>query len=207
MSAAQSVNYVWGIVEPTEAQMEFQVGLVEPIAKKTAQRAAGSTIAVKNSGNFSGWYASEAGIDRDLRPPVSMAFYRRRTEQLLRKYMVMSMHVGRCPSVLGNFVFRGKASNVRMTTFEDAVIFTMDMENSLKRLSFQHQQLISRIALQEYTQGETAGLMGMCLRSVVMKYGEALDCLTTILMGANLLPLAEGNHCQDPKEYREALTR
>jgi hypothetical protein len=62
------------------------------------------------------------------------AFYRRRTENLLRRYMRASMEMGRTPSLLGNTIFRGRASSYRMRTFEDCIIFIFDVEKCLKRL-------------------------------------------------------------------------
>ena len=59
--------------------------------------------------------------------PGGIAFYRRRTELLLRRYMFVSLQTGRVPSLVGNCVFRGKASSYRMHSFEDAVIFPFDI--------------------------------------------------------------------------------
>ena len=120
-------------------------------------------------------------------PITSMAFYRRYTELLLRRYMQVSMRMGRVPSVLGNCMFRGKVSSYRIHTFEDAVIFVYDIEKCLRRLSAEETELIARIALQEYTQAEAAALTGQSLRSVVRKYGEAVDGLTKIFLEKNLL--------------------
>ncbi len=60
-------------------------------------------------------------------PISSVAFYRRYTELLLRRYMQVSMRMGRVPSVLGSCMFRGKVSSYRIHTFEDAVIFVYDI--------------------------------------------------------------------------------
>lgn len=84
-------------------------------------------------------------------PAGGIAFYRRRTELLLRRYMLVSLQTGRVPSVIGNSVFRGKATNYRMYNFEDAVIFLFDIEKCLKKLNPPARELIARIALQEYT--------------------------------------------------------
>jgi hypothetical protein len=119
-------------------------------------------------------------------PIETMAFYRRRTEALLRQYMQTSMEMGRVPSILGNCVFRGKVSSSRLRTFEDAVIFVFDIEKCLKRLDGFGQELIARIALQEYSQGETAEITGLNVRSIVRKYQEAIDTLTEILIEHDL---------------------
>ena len=48
-----------------------------------------------------------AETKRRLRPLGGLAFYRKRTEILLRRYMSVSMDMGRVPSVMGNLEFRG----------------------------------------------------------------------------------------------------
>jgi hypothetical protein len=101
--------------------------------------------------------------------------------------MQVSMRMGRVPSVLGNCMFRGKVSSYRVQSFEDAVIFVYDVEKCLKKLSAADTELVSRIALQEYTQAEAAELTGQSLRSVVRKYGEAVDMLTGIFLDKDLL--------------------
>ena len=40
-------------------------------------------------------------------PVVSLGFYRRHTESLLRRFLYASMQVGRAPSILGDPVGRG----------------------------------------------------------------------------------------------------
>ncbi len=84
-------------------------------------------------------------------------------------------------------MFRGKVSSYRIHTFEDAVIFVYDIEKCLKQLSAADMELVARIALQEHTQAETADLTGQSLRSVVRKYGEAIDGLTKLFLDKNLL--------------------
>jgi hypothetical protein len=71
--------------------------------------------------------------------------------------------------------------------FEDAVIFCFDMEKRLGRLDVMDQQLIKRIALQEYSQGEAAGMLGLSLRNSIRQYGQALDRLTDMFLEAGML--------------------
>ncbi|WP_446745017.1 hypothetical protein [Silvibacterium acidisoli] len=143
--------------------------------------------------------ASVPAGTRDMRPrPLGgLAFYRKRTERLLRRYMRMSLDMGRMPSIVGNIVFRGRATCYRLKNFEDAVIFVIDVERCLKKLDSASQQLIVRIALQEYTQGEAAELTQQSLRSVQRHYGEALDRLTQILLHAGLLVADAPDACQE----------
>ncbi|WP_158615380.1 sigma factor-like helix-turn-helix DNA-binding protein [Acidipila sp. EB88] len=128
-------------------------------------------------------------------PITSLAFYRRYTELLLRRYMQVSLRMGQVPSVLGNCMFRGKVSSYRVRSFEDAVIFVYDVDRCLRQLSPEEKELVARIALQEYTQAEAADLTKQSLRTVVRKYGEAIDRLTAIFLEKELLevgPLYDG---------------
>ena len=57
----------------------------------------------------------------------------------------------------------------------------------MKVLGPEDRELIARIALQEYTQAEAAELTGQSLRTVVRKYGEAVDQLTRLFLEKELL--------------------
>ncbi len=89
---------------------------------------------------------------------------------MLRRYLYASMQVGRAPSIFGDPVSRGWASSRPVRTFEDAVIFVLDMEKCLDQLGSLDRQLLSRIVLQEYTQAEAAMLLGMSVRAVSYKF-------------------------------------
>ena len=130
-------------------------------------------------------------------PLGGAAFYRKHTEALLRRYLRVSMDMGRLPSLLSRGVFRGRASCSRARNFEDAVVFVIDMERCLKRLDAPSQELVARITLQEYTQAETAELTGQSLRSITRKYADALDRLTAIFLEAELLDPTYAQGCQD----------
>jgi DNA-directed RNA polymerase specialized sigma24 family protein len=116
-----------------------------------------------------------------------LGFYRRHTETMLRRYLYASMQVGRAPSILADPVARGMVSSRPAKTFEDAVIFVLDVERCLDKLEVLDKQLLSRIVLQDYTQCETAALLGMSVRSVGTKYRQAVDRLTVKLMQHGLL--------------------
>ncbi len=118
---------------------------------------------------------------------TSLAFYRKHTESMLRRYLYASMQVGRAPSILGDPVGRGWVSSRPVRTFEDAVIFVLDVERCLDRLGALDRQLLSKVILQEYTQVETAALMGMSVRAVSYKVPQALDRLTERLLESGLL--------------------
>jgi hypothetical protein len=121
------------------------------------------------------------------KPIETLAFYRKHTESLLRQYMQKSMELGKTPSILGNCMFRGKVSSRRLHNFEDTVIFVFDIEKCLKSLDKFSQEVIARVALQEYSQGEMAALTGHPLRSIVRKYAEAIDRLTEMFLEYELL--------------------
>lgn len=135
--------------------------------------------------------AEGLAFEREDSPDVSVAFYRKHTESMLRWYLYASMQVGRAPSILGDPIARGWVSSRPVRTFEDAVIFVLDVERCLDKLSALDRALLSRIVLQEFTQAETAALLGMSPRTVTYKYPQAIDRLTEKLLDAGLLILPE----------------
>jgi len=133
----------------------------------------------------------EVVVERPETAP-ELAFYRKYTEGLLRRYVRLSMEAGRAPSLLGREMFRAKVTNYRVHGFDDVVIFVHDVERCLAKLDDEQQELIERIALQEYTQEEAARLMGLTARTAVRRYGDALDVLTEVLLERKLLePMME----------------
>ncbi len=132
-------------------------------------------------------FLTQSEIDGTAKPPVEYAFYRKYTEGMLRRYMYQSMEIGRMPSMLGNFTFRGRSSSRKARSFEDCVIFVHDVENCLKKLDPFSRELVGKIALQEYTQGEAAEMLGISIRTVVRRYADALDRLTAIFLELDLM--------------------
>jgi hypothetical protein len=120
-------------------------------------------------------------------PKVELAFYRKYTEAMLRRYLRTSMEAGRAPSMMGREMFRGQATSYKVKSFEDAVVFCIDVERCIGKLRREDQQLIERIALQEYSQGEAAPLLGMSLRQCVRDYAQAVDRLTEMFLKGRLL--------------------
>ncbi len=125
----------------------------------------------------------------DTTEDTDVSYFRRHTERMLRRYLYASMQVGRAPSVLADSVGRGWVSSRPVRTFEDAVIFVLDMERCIDRLDTIDQRIIARVVLQEYTQAEAATLIGMSVRAMSYKLPRALDRLTRHLVNANLLVL------------------
>ena len=130
-------------------------------------------------------------------PPPQLAFYRKYTEAMLRRYVRLSLEVGRVPSLLGRELFRGKVTSYRMESFEDVVIFCHDVERCLQRLSPGEQHLMDYIALKQYTVVETAGLLRVEPRRIVRRYCRAVDRLTRIFLEVKLLDPQKC--CQAPK--------
>jgi hypothetical protein len=127
-------------------------------------------------------------------PVNTLAFYRKHTHKLLRRYLYASMLVGRSPSILTEPLVRGWASSRPVKSFEDCVIFVLDMEKALARLSALDRVLLKRIVLQEYTLAETALLLSRSERLICGAFAEATDRLTGILLETGILKLP---HRQD----------
>jgi sigma-70-like protein len=124
-------------------------------------------------------------VCRDL--PYEMAFYRKYTEGILQRYVRLSMESGKVPSLLGQEMFRGKVTSYRMGSFVDSVIFVHDVDRCIAKLDEEQQHLISRIAIQQYSVGETARLLGLRPRTVVRRYGLAVDRLTKVFLSVQML--------------------
>ncbi|MGD0730523.1 MAG: sigma factor-like helix-turn-helix DNA-binding protein [Terracidiphilus sp.] len=171
MSAALLLPVVWGASNPQVGWQDHRKGWEEkPATKLEVSRPAKAP-------------ATE--------PVVSLGFYRRHTESMLRRYLYASMQVGRAPSILGDPVARGWCSSRPIRTFEDAVIFVLDIEKCLDRLNSLDRQMLSRVVLQEYTQAEAALMLGMSVRTMSYKFPQALDRLTEMLLEAGLLVIPQ----------------
>ena len=129
------------------------------------------------------------------KPDPELAFYRKYTEALLRRYTRISMQPGRTPALLGRELFRGDADHTTLTTFEDGIVFCIDVERCLARLRKDDQRLIKRIAIQGYTHEEAAPLLGITFKTCVVNYHKALDRVTEIFIAARLM--TPENCCQD----------
>ena len=129
--------------------------------------------------------------------------YRERTVALLRRYLRISIEVGRLPSLLGRELFRSKVTSYRMSSFEDGVIFVHDVERALDQLGEFPRQLIATVIFQEYTQDEAAEVLRCARRTVCREFPMALDRITEIFLEGGLLnrlptrPVE--NSCQEGK--------
>ena len=129
--------------------------------------------------------------------------YRERTLGILRRYQRLSVEVGRLPSLLGREFFRTRVTSYHVGTFEDAVIFVHDVARGLEQLGEFEHKLIAKIALQDYTQNETARVLGCWRRTVGRRFPEALDRMTEIFLDSGLLirlpasDVARAQNCQE----------
>jgi hypothetical protein len=134
-------------------------------------------------------------------PPPTMAFYRKHTESLLRRYLYASILVARSPSIFTDPIVRGWASSRPVHTFEDCVIFVLDMEKALAQISALDRLLINRLVLQEYTLGETALLLNRSQRLVSLRLSDALDRLTRILLDSGTLDMPKPRSLHRDDEF------
>jgi len=129
-------------------------------------------------------------VTRMVRKPApELAFYRKYTEGMLHRFMSMSLESGRVPSLMGREMFQGNVSHCKVNGFDDVVLFVHDVGNCMKRLSAGQQYLLRRIAMQGYSHGETAAMLGISLRTVIRRYSQALDLMTGMLVDRKMLEM------------------
>lgn len=110
-----------------------------------------------------------------LEPELSI--YRSATIWMLRKYFNISVELGRLPSPMGREFFRSRV-RCHPLAFERFVVYALDIENCIRRLRRDDQELIKRVVLQEYTQEEAARLMNWPVIRIERRLPEVLDYLT-----------------------------
>src|ERR1700680_2032334 len=113
--------------------------------------------------------------------------YRDRTVGMLRRYLRLSIEVGRLPSLLGREFFRTRVTSYTVSTFEDAVIFVHDVERILERLDAFEKKLIAKVVFQDYSQEEAARLLNCGVRTVARRFPETVDRLSEIFLDGGLL--------------------
>src|SRR5947208_4639559 len=127
--------------------------------------------------------------------------YRERTIALLRRYLRISIEVGRLPSLLGRELFRSKVTSYRMSSFEDAVIFVHDVERALDQLDSFGKDLVAVIIFQDYSQDEAAEVLHCARRTVCREFPEALDRISELFLDGGLLnrlpTVPVENSCQE----------
>ena len=129
--------------------------------------------------------------------------YREKTVALLKRYLRMSVEVGRLPSLLGREFFRTRVTSYRVGTFEDAVIFVHDVERSLEQLDDFERKLIATIVMQEHTHDEAAQRLGCWRRTVGRRFPEALDKLSDFFLEGGLLTRLPKSDPNPPEACQE----
>ena len=124
---------------------------------------------------------SEIGRDPDL------WLYRERTIALLKRYLRISIEVGRLPSILGRELFRSKVTSYRMSSFEDAVIFVHDVERALDQLDNFGKDLVAVIMFQDYSQDEAAEVLRCARRTVCREFSETINKISELFLDGGLL--------------------
>jgi DNA-directed RNA polymerase specialized sigma24 family protein len=120
-------------------------------------------------------------------PDPELSLYRPRTLAVLRRYLRISSAVGRLPSIIAREVFRARVSHYRIHTFEESVIFVLDVERALARLHHDDQQVIARVVFQGHSHDAAARLLGWKRRTVTRALCEALDRLSELMLARGLL--------------------
>ena len=121
--------------------------------------------------------------------------YRERTIALLRRYLRISIEVGRLPSLLGRELFRSKVTSYRMSSFEDAVIFVHDVERALSELDGFAKQVIATVIFQDYDQDEAAEVLRCARRTICRVFPLAVDQMTETFLEGGLLESTAESAC------------
>jgi hypothetical protein len=129
---------------------------------------------------------SELPVGRP-KPIGGFAFYRKHTMGLLQRYAQLSMELGQPQSALGKVVLRGRVSSYRLRTFEDGLVFVLDVEKCMKQLDRNSRKIVAHVAIEDYTMMEAVTLTGQGLRTIARIYGEAMDRLTDLFLRFGLL--------------------
>jgi hypothetical protein len=124
-------------------------------------------------------------VDLDRDPDLWL--YRERTIALLKRYLRISIEVGRLPSLLGRELFRSKVTSYRMSSFEDAVIFVHDVERALDQLDGFGKDLVAVIIFQDYSQDEAAEVLHCARRTVCREFPETVDKISELFLEGGLL--------------------
>lgn len=122
-------------------------------------------------------------------PEAEARIYRTLTRRLLRRYVNLSVATGRLPSLLGGECARASLTPSSRPSFEDAVIFVLDVERCLDRLDSFARHFLAMRVLEDYSEEETARLLACEVRTVRRLLVEALDRLAGELLRAGLLPV------------------
>jgi hypothetical protein len=132
-------------------------------------------------------------------PEPDISIHRFATVWMLRRYFNMSVELGRLPSMMGREVFRSRVQG-KAVSFENVVVYVLDIERCLRRLPPCDQQLVTRVILQEYTQEEAARLLGWPVIKVERRLPEVLDILSERFLRLGMLKMPESRFHPLPKK-------
>src|SRR4051812_28022706 len=107
--------------------------------------------------------------------------YRYETVAMLQKYLSVSLDLGRLPSALGGEMFRAKVTSYKVTSFEDLVVFVIDMQRCMERLSASARKFIALHVFEEYSLDESAARMGCDRVTGWRVYCDAIDEMSEVL--------------------------
>ena len=124
-------------------------------------------------------------------PALDLSIYRGHCIALLRRYFCMSVEVGRLPSILGRECFTTRTEDYHTHSFEDTVLFVIDVERCLDRLYLFDKELIACIILQEYPEEEAVKILHCSLRTIERRLPDALDFLTDTFLQNGMLNINE----------------
>jgi hypothetical protein len=178
-------------LDPTQTDMAEAAAIEGDAQEGPTQAADGTTVSADTLA---------PGRDPDL------WLYRDRTVALLRRYMRLSIEVGRMPSLLGREFFRARVTSYKASRFEDSVIFVHDVERSLEELTEFEKKLIAKIVLQQYSKEEAGRLLGCGYRTVERLFPETLDRVSEILLGKGILTRLPNPKREVPKTCQEGKT-
>ncbi len=130
----------------------------------------------------------------DVPPPVLFAdverdlcLYRHRTMALIRRYARASVEVGRLPSLLGQEFFRTRVTSYSLGSFEDIVIFVIDVEHTLDKLDPLGKKLAAMYLIEQYTAPEITRFLNRSSRTIDRLLHDMIDDLTRLLLQRGLL--------------------
>ena len=119
--------------------------------------------------------------------------YRRQTFGILRRYLYCCTQIGRAPNIFGRENQNTGKNDQPSYTFEDEVIFALDIERALQRLRPHSLQALSLVVLEENTMEEAAALLGWGRMTIFRIFPEALDEFSEVLLRLQLLQPAPGH--------------
>lgn len=128
---------------------------------------------------------------------------RSHTRSLMRRYVYARYQAARIYSCLDRRM-GGRVSCRPIRSFEDALVFVIDMDRCIEGLNSLDRDLLKRLLIQDYTESETAPLVGMSARSVANKFPLAIDRLTQRLIDRGLLIVPDFMRMEGPCQANAA---